>query len=563
MNPSLQADAVAAAKGVSAGAGGRGWAGMRRVLMGLWLAGIAGFAALHAAHLGADFPNHSPWIFDWAKYTDEGWYGNAAARAHLFGNWYVAGDFNPAVALPVWPFLEWLVFFATGVSVQAARALAVGVFLANLLLSYWLLRARGPRSSPTNEDLSVGAGVWPALLAVTLLATSPFLYCFSRLAILEPLLTAFTLAALNVAVRLERLRKPLWGAAGAGALMTLAALTKTTAVFLIPAVAWAMLAALRAKRRLALQCLAAAGGVLLAGYGLWMALVVRLGLFRDYKYTFFVNDYPRPGEWYWPLVSFWWSIHGGLWADKAVYPLAIAVVLGAVVWRKSAGGRRLLGDPVFGASVLGIAGTVFFMTYQNHPQPRYYAPVAFFSIFLAVRGTEALRARERGIFPLSGWPGMVGILALTACMNGADTLSYATHPEYTFARAAAQLARYIDAHPNGNRLLVSISGDQITLMTHLRTLCDDFGTTDLPEKIGQYRPGWYAAWNDIDEGTLEDLHTHYSLEQVAGFPAFDHPQRRILVLFKLHPLPGGQVRDPQQQNLKEPLPGDAIEIPMQ
>jgi hypothetical protein len=85
---------------------------------------------LHAWHLRADFPNGSPWIFDWAKYTDEGWYGNAAIRAHLFGNWYVAGDFNPAVAVPVWPFLEWVLFFFTGVTVEAARGLAVACFFA-------------------------------------------------------------------------------------------------------------------------------------------------------------------------------------------------------------------------------------------------------------------------------------------------------------------------------------------------------------------------------------------------------------------------------------------------
>ena len=151
----------------------------------LWLVLICGFAALHAVHLSADFPNHTPWFGDWAKYTDEGWYGNAAVRAHLFGNWYLPGDFNPAPAVPVWPFLEWLLFFFTGVSISAARGLAVAFFFANLLLSYLLLRAREPR--------------WVALLALTLLATSPFLYCFSRLARLEPMLTAFTLAPLNLA----------------------------------------------------------------------------------------------------------------------------------------------------------------------------------------------------------------------------------------------------------------------------------------------------------------------------------------------------------------------------
>jgi hypothetical protein len=81
-----------------------------------WLLLICGFAALHAVNLRADFPSHSPWVADWAKYTDEGWYGNAAIRAHLFGNWYLPGDFNPAPAVPVWPFLEWVLFFFTGVT---------------------------------------------------------------------------------------------------------------------------------------------------------------------------------------------------------------------------------------------------------------------------------------------------------------------------------------------------------------------------------------------------------------------------------------------------------------
>lgn len=45
----------------------------KRWIYALWLVFIAGFALLHALHLRADFPNHSPWYTDWAKYTDEGW----------------------------------------------------------------------------------------------------------------------------------------------------------------------------------------------------------------------------------------------------------------------------------------------------------------------------------------------------------------------------------------------------------------------------------------------------------------------------------------------------------
>ena len=178
---------------------------LKRWAYPLWIGLICGFAWLHAVHLDADFPNHSPWIFDFAKYTDEGWWGNAAVRAHLYGSWYLRGDFNPAVATPVWPFLEWIVFCFTGVSVQAARGLAVSLFFANLLLSYLFLRTRGPR--------------WTALLAITLLVSSPFLYCFSRLAVLEPLLITLTLAVLNLAVRLRRFRHPVGVSLGIGVLL--------------------------------------------------------------------------------------------------------------------------------------------------------------------------------------------------------------------------------------------------------------------------------------------------------------------------------------------------------
>ena len=75
----------------------------------------------------ADFPNHSIWM-DWAKYTDEGWYGDAAIRHYQLGHWNVPGDFNPAAALPVWPLLEMVLFRVTGVSLVAARALTVTVF---------------------------------------------------------------------------------------------------------------------------------------------------------------------------------------------------------------------------------------------------------------------------------------------------------------------------------------------------------------------------------------------------------------------------------------------------
>ncbi len=527
----------------------------RRRWYAVWLAVITGFALLHAVHLRADFPNHSPWFMDWAKYTDEGWYGDAALRAHLFGNWYMPGDFNPAVAVPMWQCLEWVLFSFTGVAPQAVRALAVAVFFLNLLLSYALLRISGLR--------------WMALLALTLLATSPFLYCFSRLAILEPLLTTFLLAALYIAVQLSKMRRPVWGAIGIGLLFALAMLTKTTAIFLLPAIAWAIAVPLWPARRQAITCLVAAGSTFIAGYGLWLALVFKSGLFGDFKYYFFVNNYPRPREFYWPLVSLWWSLHGTLWVDKILIPLAGVIAVAVPVRRREAWAHELLQNPLFGSSVLAVIGCILFMTYQNHPQPRYFAVAAVFCFFVIALGAEALLlSAPYGIASRGSWTRVcgwlvIGLAVLAASLGGVRTLGYATHPEYSFVNAAEQLTHYIDTHPNGKRLLVSISGDEITLFTHLPALCDDFGTTDLPEKLAAYQPGWYAAWNDLDPDTLEDLHTHFSVEQVAEFPAFDNPDRNLLVLYKLHPLPGGQARDPQEQDLKHPMPDDLIEAPMQ
>jgi 4-amino-4-deoxy-L-arabinose transferase-like glycosyltransferase len=516
----------------------------------LWILILILFAGAHAWHLRADFPNFSPWE-DWSKYTDEGWYGNAAIRAHLFGDWYVPGDFNPAPAVPVWPFLQWILFFFTGVTIQAARGLAVAFFFLNLLLSYKLLRERGPR--------------WVGLLAVTLLVTSPFLYSFSRLAILEPLLMALTLGAMNLAVRLPRFHRQEAVSALIGIIFCLMMLTKSTAIFLLPALVWMICMPVWQNKRKLARLMVAAGGTAALTFSLWMLFVVSNHLYADYKYLFFVNVYEKPKGWA-RLLSFWWSFHGGLWADLVLIPLA-GILIAAALWT-ACRERKLFSttgwteglwrDPLFSASVLSVGGYLAFMTYQNHPQPRYYVIIAFFSFFIVVRTTAQLiyrqnRARQVGF-------AILAVVLVTATINSVLTLKYVLHPQYTFVDAANNLTKFIDQHPNGNRLLVSISGDEITLISHIPAICDDFGTESLDTKLAHYKPGWYATWNDLDPGTLEDIHTHFSLEQVATFPAFDDPERNELVLFKLHPLPDGQVREPNGVLLEQALPDDKIDI---
>jgi hypothetical protein len=316
---------------------------------------------------------------------------------------------------------------------------------------------------------------------------------------------------------------------------------------------------------------------------------MHFGVMRDYLYLFEVNKYAKPAQFYWPVLSLWWSIHGSLWVDRMLVPLAGIGMVGALLAWRTGGARRLRRDPAFGASVLAVGGYLLFMTYQNHPQPRYYAVVAFFVFFVLCMAIEVLVVplstgrlahveEGSGVPPgrmgePSGWRprgaavrlgiGLGAATVTVAILNAVQTVGYAVHPEYTYVRAAERLTHYIDEHPHGKRLLLSISGDEITMMTHLPSICDDFGTQDLVSKLAVYQPGWFATWNDLDPGTLEDLHSRFALEQVATFHALDDPDRNALVLFKLNPLPAGTVREPDAQNLQVVLPEDRIDIPIE
>jgi 4-amino-4-deoxy-L-arabinose transferase-like glycosyltransferase len=191
---------------------------LKRAWRVVWLVSIAVLLGFYYRHLTADFPNYSPWV-DWSKFTDEGWYGDAAIRHFVRGHWFVAGDFNPGVALPVLPLAEAAVFHFTGVSLEAVRALAVSFFVLGLVAAFFLMRKF--------------QSAWAACLVVTLLALSSFNYAFLRMGILEPPLILLTLLLLAAASR-GRWRR--WGwLTACGVLVPLIVLTKTTGVCSLPA----------------------------------------------------------------------------------------------------------------------------------------------------------------------------------------------------------------------------------------------------------------------------------------------------------------------------------------
>ena len=521
-----------------------------RWLYVLWVLGIFGLFCLHFPHLLADFPNHSPWM-DYSKYTDEGWYGNAAIRYYLTGHWYFRGDFNPAVALPVWPLLLAAVFHFTGVSLAAARVLGLVFFGLNLLLAYFVVRTQAVR--------------WVALLAVTVLATSPFLWAFSRLAILESPLVCILLFSWLLALRLPRAsgRARTAMLTAIGLLLCLMVLTKTTALFILPSTLFLVARAYQ-RRREAVRAVGIAAGAAALPWCAWYFLLVRPHYRADYLYLFTANHWPQPtsfGGW---LGAYWWALHGSLWISPTLCVTALALLLLTFNYRRSADSRRtsqggaepaspgLWRSPLTGASLLAIAGYVFFAGWHNSPQPRYYETLLYPLAFVLALGIADLLAHLQLSLRICGAAALA--VAAAVSVSGVFRIAgYLRHQEYTFINAAKGVTRYIDEHPGPHRLLLSVSGDNIQFITGQPAICDDYGTWDLPYRIHVYQPGWYAAWNDLDSGTLADIQTLYSLERVAAFPAFDDPDRNLLVLYRMVPLPaGGRPTSPTTKSSRMP-----------
>lgn len=508
------------------------------------------FLILHGFHLNADFPNHSPWM-DWAKYTDEGWYGDGAIRYFQRGQWYVPGDFNPAAALPVWPLLEAALFRFTGVNLIAARALTVGIFGLILVMSYLLLR-RWQSLSASAEHES-GRTLVPAI-AVLLLAVSPFCYVFTRLAVLEPLLILLTLIAQLIASYITP-----WQVAprsrsvhihqsflltALSLILPLMVLTKTTAVFLFPSIVWILWARsgyrIRTFARLSLPVVGLACLIWFAYYG----LVVRPHFLDDYHYLFSANGYTgmTPST---ALTIIGTTFADGLWMGRVLYPLGILVATWCLVLRPS-----LLRNPIIPALLLWCAGYAAFLAYHNNLQPRYYLviavpltlllPIVASNVWVSMKAPGA----QANLSPIRHAAKASVIVALTvlAVADAHQTLHYVRTPDYSFITAADKIRQIVSADHNQNPLILSISGSNLSLMTGLPSICDDFGTMDLAVRVQAYHPGWYVAWNQVDDDKMDALAPMYHLQRIAAFPAMDDPERNLLILYRLDPAVPGAPR---------------------
>ena len=487
-------------------------------------------------HLSADFPNGSPWN-DFSKYTDEGWYGGAAVHLVQTGHWYIAGGFNPAVGLPLWPLLlaGWFQL-AGGAGMVAARALTVVLFGGSLLLLYLLLRRV--------------TGELVAALAVTLVVVNPYCFSFDRLAILEPLVVFLFLLALWVAtLRPEARGNPL-RAVATGVLLLAAILAKTTAVVLAPALLYQMwatasgpvqsssggrlqrLRAHVAAHRQALLLPLIAAGTAAVLWAVYFLALVRPHYLADYHHLFAINAGKAHGSILLQVMAT--ALGDTLWINRILLSLTIVAVAASCRFL-----RELWRVPLYTSSVVALVTTVGFIGWHTWFQPRYYLLCVFPAVMVIALATHALRTRARRLQRLSPWRMahratllLLEVAAATMLLQTGRDLLW---PTYTFRNAAESVAAAMRADPSRPAVLLAGSGGDITLFTGVRTVNPEWPIDGLPALLHQEQPGWYAAYLPLEGEALPLLHAQYRLDPVAHFNVMDEPEHRDLVLYRLTP----------------------------
>jgi hypothetical protein len=339
-----------------------------------------------------------------------------------------------------------------------------------------------------------------------------------------------------------------------GVLSALMVLTKTTGVFLFPAIFWMLWAASDYRVRPFLRSAIVAGGVGAAVWGGYYLFLVRPHYLADYRYLFDANGYTAITQ-----DTFWSVLQGGVldlqWIGESLFVLALVAVAGSLV-RIAA--RRSGGNALTETLLVWIFGYAAFLAYHANLSPRYYVALVvpltmLVAMFFEPLVAGALGARSGGqsgapavarvddmLFRLPALAG--GAVLIWAVFSGAgQTIYFVRHPEYTYVSAAEQIrqavAREQAVDPSHSALVLSISGAQLSLTTGLESICDDFGTMDLPQRVATYKPGWYAAWNYVEDDKMDALAPMYRLVRVGAFPALDDPERNLLILYRLDPEP--------------------------
>jgi 4-amino-4-deoxy-L-arabinose transferase-like glycosyltransferase len=475
---------------------------------------------LRLLHLDADFPTGLNWSSD--LYTDEGWYsGNAIAWA-INGQWYIPGDFNSMITLPVFQWIQMSVFRVSGISLSSARFSTAFFSLISLVLAFLLARRYG--------------GELAGWITVGLLSTDYVYFAYSRIALMEVPFTALILGSIWLAGAIQL---PAWLGLGLSVVLLVAAvLTKTSALPLLAVVLYAIwlrlpgegvFLASNRKRRLA-HCLAFLGLFTLLLGGETYIAIHRFGAEFFYLTTTNVSIL-APNS----ISSIFYNFARILWNGVQFDPLLViaGICLVAAVW--ISGASAYLNRLVV-LSLIWSAAYIVFLGLRTYLPPRYFVPLVVPVVFLIGGSIPALLERFKGKRRIS-----LAIISLVACIgivNFAQIVRFMGQLQYTFRDMGVDISRRIHSSAVFQPVyLVGNLADSVSMITGIPGINTQLGYKDLNWRLDTYHPQFYVSLG-VDSREVRRLNKRYRLREMASYQVFgDYYHNKSVYLYQLIDLP--------------------------
>lgn len=450
-----------------------------------WIVFVVAMLALRLVNLRADYPLDYPapqariFLRDGFLYTDEGWYAAGALRWFRTGDWYLAGDLNIALVLPVHQLMHAAMFALMGPTIEAARLTGVVSMLLGCVSTYLLVRRF---EAP-----------WVAWLSVTLMATNLFFFAHNRVAIAENATLMWTTAA-ALAVAHATGRRAWVMATLAGLSLLAATLTKTPAILLAPFLALGIVGLNGWRSLVGWGAGSVFGAIVLGGYLAWQAFIAH-HFPEDIAYFNLINVQMRSirslYDFYVTAYFFYYHL---VFVDRTFYWF-IMVGIGAMLLLSPRFRAHPLAVPALGILLWWFLA---FTLYGNR-QFRYFVAIGpAVAVLVAVGFAFVWRARRQSpIQCLLAW-GLAICFAITIATNSAYIVTAMSFPRYSTAEAAHRVASTIERSYPEHRALLGHTACSLALFEDLVPINDQYMTGPLGPRLDALQPRVLIAEEPID-----------------------------------------------------------------
>ena len=468
------------------------------------------FAVLRFVNLEADFP--AGITQSGLLYTDEGWWANAASNHFITGKWYVEGDYNPIVNLPIGQLIQAATFSIFGLKLVSAR-LTVSIFSIFLVLLTYLLARRY-----VNNFIS-----W---LVAFLLIVNFFFFAYSRLAILEVLMLSFIVLSILVASA-YRTKHHILIIVLSSSILAIAALTKTTAIFALPVLMYvSSLRQENIKKRLLLSGISAL---------IFFAVFITYNYLASSSYPddfSYFKEFNINSKFSWYPIDIAKNAIKAVWRARCISPIIypFSIFLSSILLVRS---RKFRNNILVRLSFLWLFLYFGFLSTTSYQPQRYYLPLLIPTVVLFSISIVSVHKYLKK-------PYMVFLQCLVVLyatvFNGYKVVEYIRKPSFTFVDMARDVKQIINRDYQDYRdvILLGHFANSISLETGIQSINTTYGTGKIQWKMAKYKPQYYIS-KGLEHGVVNILNESYRLEHISKWDVFNnYCSNKKVRLFKLH-----------------------------